>query len=70
MGANYISLLPPDSHHFSDAAILEINDYVMSSEASNSNPAAAAVIPDPYSSDGPGVNYLVTRDPRRRRRRL
>ncbi|KAJ7320708.1 hypothetical protein DFH08DRAFT_818967 [Mycena albidolilacea] len=34
-------------------------------EASNSNPAAAAVIvysPDPYPSDGPGVNYLVTRD--------
>ncbi|KAJ7726029.1 hypothetical protein B0H14DRAFT_2641197 [Mycena olivaceomarginata] len=29
---------------------------------SNSNPAVIAVIPDPYPSDGPGVNYLVTRD--------
>ncbi|KAJ7745620.1 hypothetical protein B0H14DRAFT_2637096 [Mycena olivaceomarginata] len=26
------------------------------------NPAAVAAIPDPYPSDGPGVNYIVTRD--------
>ncbi|KAJ7768041.1 hypothetical protein B0H14DRAFT_3591830 [Mycena olivaceomarginata] len=34
-------------------------------EASTANPAAVAAIacsPDPYPSDGPGVNYLVTRD--------
>ncbi|KAJ7311781.1 hypothetical protein DFH08DRAFT_973864 [Mycena albidolilacea] len=26
------------------------------------NPLAVVGIPDPYPSDGPGVNYLVTRD--------
>ncbi|KAJ7834324.1 hypothetical protein B0H14DRAFT_2590913 [Mycena olivaceomarginata] len=34
-------------------------------ETSTANPAAVAVItcsPDPCPSDGPGVNYLVTRD--------
>ncbi|KAJ7121076.1 hypothetical protein C8R44DRAFT_877387 [Mycena epipterygia] len=29
---------------------------------SNVNPAAVAAIPDLYPSDGPGINYLVTRD--------
>ncbi|KAJ7302571.1 hypothetical protein DFH08DRAFT_988982 [Mycena albidolilacea] len=27
-----------------------------------SNPVAVAAIPDPYPSDGPGLNYIVTRD--------
>ncbi|KAJ7833933.1 hypothetical protein B0H14DRAFT_2591141 [Mycena olivaceomarginata] len=27
-----------------------------------SNPPAVAVIPNPYPSDGPGANYIVTRD--------
>ncbi|KAJ7702860.1 hypothetical protein B0H14DRAFT_3527146 [Mycena olivaceomarginata] len=27
-----------------------------------SNPVAIAAIPDPYPSDGPGLNYIVTRD--------
>ncbi|KAJ7789655.1 hypothetical protein B0H14DRAFT_3502770 [Mycena olivaceomarginata] len=27
-----------------------------------SNPVAVAEIPDPYPSDGPGLNYIVTRD--------
>ncbi|KAJ7301288.1 hypothetical protein DFH08DRAFT_827695 [Mycena albidolilacea] len=26
------------------------------------NPGAVALLPDPYPSDGAGVNYLVTRD--------
>ncbi|KAJ7801012.1 hypothetical protein B0H14DRAFT_2615702 [Mycena olivaceomarginata] len=30
--------------------------------AASLNPVAVAVIPDPYPSDGPGVNYIVTRD--------
>ncbi|KAJ7300982.1 hypothetical protein DFH08DRAFT_827953 [Mycena albidolilacea] len=29
---------------------------------SSSNPVAVAAIPDPYPSDGPGLNYIVTRD--------
>ncbi|KAJ7762263.1 hypothetical protein B0H14DRAFT_2633947 [Mycena olivaceomarginata] len=33
-----------------------------SSTTSLSNPLAVAAIPNPYTSDGPGVNYLVTRD--------
>ncbi|KAJ7824591.1 hypothetical protein B0H14DRAFT_2597125 [Mycena olivaceomarginata] len=29
---------------------------------SNVNPGAVAAIPDLYPSDGPGINYLITRD--------